>query len=71
MRSGVGSYVWPNGARYHGEWRNGTMHGVGMLQAQNGASYEVAAWLLQEALRVLMTMQAASGASCEAACSVA
>ena len=37
----MGTYVWPNGARYHGEWRNGTMHGVGMLQAQNGASYEV------------------------------
>ena len=41
VRSGVGTYVWPNGARYHGEWRDGTMHGVGMLQAQNGASYEV------------------------------
>ena len=38
----MGTYVWPNGARYHGEWRDGTMHGVGSLQAQNGASYEVA-----------------------------
>lgn len=40
-RSGVGVYVWPTGARYRGEWKDGYMHGVGTLIAPNGAIYQV------------------------------
>eukprot|EP00983_Pelagomonas_calceolata_P088912 1157257-Pelagomonas_calceolata.AAC.8 len=28
---GVGKYVWPSGATYQGEWRAGSMHGVGTM----------------------------------------
>ena len=37
----MGTYEWPNGARYQGEWQAGTMHGVGLLEAANGAAYQV------------------------------
>ena len=54
-RSGVGVYVWPTGARYRGEWKDGFMHGVGTLSAPNGALYQVCGLFLPSRLATCKT----------------
>jgi hypothetical protein len=39
-KHGVGTYVWPNGAAYKGEWQDGCMHGVGAFTSPDGTFYE-------------------------------
>lgn len=37
---GKGSYFWPDGSRYIGEYENGKRHGWGVYTALNGMEYE-------------------------------
>ena len=38
-KNGVGYYVWPNGSRYEGDWKDGYMDGLGDYVSSNGNSY--------------------------------
>jgi len=38
--NGYGTYVWENGSKYKGEWRNGEMHGLGTLTWTTGGVYK-------------------------------
>ena len=40
MKHGLGTYVWPNGAVYKGEWADSCMHGVGSFRSPDGTFYE-------------------------------
>lgn len=42
-KNGKGTFVWPSGSRYVGEFKSGRQHGLGSLAFSNGASY-VGAW---------------------------
>jgi hypothetical protein len=42
-RNGAGTYVWSDGSRYVGGFKNGVQHGEGSLAFTNGASY-VGSW---------------------------
>ncbi|MEO1513617.1 MAG: caspase family protein [Bacteroidota bacterium] len=44
--SGKGTYVYPSGARYVGDFRNGKIHGEGILYFSNGNKY-VGQWVNQ------------------------
>jgi hypothetical protein len=35
----MGTYEWPNGERYEGEWLNGNKHGKGTWTSKNGDKY--------------------------------
>jgi len=35
----VGTYSWPSGASYHGEWQAGYMHGIGSFESPDGSRY--------------------------------
>ncbi len=39
-RTGQGSYLWPNGSRYIGDFVRGQQHGRGLLILPDGSSYE-------------------------------
>jgi hypothetical protein len=38
-QNGFGSYTWPDGSRYVGEWENGSMHGQGTQTFAGGGKY--------------------------------
>jgi hypothetical protein len=38
--NGKGTYVFPNGNRFEGEWSNDVKHGYGVLTYVNGERYE-------------------------------
>ena len=40
MKHGLGTYMWPNGAVYKGEWADSCMHGVGSFRSPDGTFYE-------------------------------
>lgn len=42
--NGQGTYVWPNGDKYVGEWQHGKRHGKGMLVWPDGDRY-VGEWV--------------------------
>ena len=39
-KHGLGTYTWPNGATYSGEWQAGCMHGVGTFEGPDGTTYQ-------------------------------
>lgn len=39
VKHGSGTYTWPNGAVYRGDWLNGCMHGVGTFTTVDGSCY--------------------------------
>lgn len=39
VKHGSGTYTWPNGAVYTGDWLNGCMHGVGTFNTVDGSCY--------------------------------
>ena len=39
MRDGDGSYIWPDGSRYDGQWRNDKANGKGELKHADGDVY--------------------------------
>ena len=39
-KHGLGTYTWPNGAMYSGEWQAGCMHGVGTFEGPDGTTYQ-------------------------------
>lgn len=39
-KHGLGTYTWPNGATYSGEWQTGCMHGVGTFEGPDGTIYQ-------------------------------
>jgi len=39
-KHGLGTYTWPNGATYSGEWQAGCMHGVGTFEGPDGTAYQ-------------------------------
>ena len=40
LRHGQGTQVWPDGARYEGEWRNNQANGFGKFWHADGDIYE-------------------------------
>ena len=38
--NGYGSYTWPSGTKYTGEWKDGKPHGRGKMEYSNGEIYE-------------------------------
>jgi len=40
IKHGKGQQVWPDGAKYDGEWRNGMAEGVGVFNHANGDVYQ-------------------------------
>jgi hypothetical protein len=40
-KEGVGTYRWPNGALFRGEWLAGCMHGVGTFESPDSTQYQV------------------------------
>lgn len=38
--NGSGTYKFPNGDRYEGQWKDGKMHGKGLYEFANGDRYE-------------------------------
>jgi hypothetical protein len=43
--NGKGVYVWTNGSRYEGEWKNGLQNGVGKLYASDGSLKQSGLWV--------------------------
>ena len=39
-KDGLGTYWWPTGASYKGEWSDGSMHGVGTFESPDGTRYQ-------------------------------
>lgn len=39
-KDGLGTYWWPTGASYKGEWADGSMHGVGTFESPDGTRYQ-------------------------------
>lgn len=39
-KHGRGTYRWPTGGTYSGDWLDGRMHGVGRFDAPDGSNYE-------------------------------
>ena len=39
-KDGLGTYWWPTGASYKGEWANGSMQGVGTFESPDGTRYQ-------------------------------
>ena len=39
-KDGLGTYWWPTGASYKGEWQAGSMHGVGTFESPDGTRYQ-------------------------------
>lgn len=39
-KDGLGTYWWPTGASYKGEWADGSMHGVGHFESPDGTRYQ-------------------------------
>jgi radial spoke head protein 1 len=37
---GVGTYIYPDGSVYKGDWKNNQHHGVGVYEFPNGTVYE-------------------------------
>ena len=37
--NGYGTYIWSNGSKYNGEWKNNSMDGQGTLTDSNGGKY--------------------------------
>lgn len=37
--NGFGSYAYPDGSNYEGEWKNGMMHGLGTFKYPDGIKY--------------------------------
>ena len=35
-KHGVGTFVWKDGRKYIGEWKNGVKDGIGMIEHTNG-----------------------------------
>lgn len=40
IKHGKGVQIWPDGATYDGEWRNGMAEGVGTFNHANGDVYQ-------------------------------
>ena len=40
VKSGSGTFLWPNGDRYNGEFSNNSRHGYGVQQWSDGSRYE-------------------------------
>lgn len=38
--NGVGAYMWVNGVKYEGEWKDGKAHGQGTMIFPDGSKYE-------------------------------
>lgn len=38
--NGIGTFVWPSGSRYEGEWKNGKRNGRGIFTSAQGETYE-------------------------------
>ena len=36
----IGSYTWPSGSKYHGQWQTGIKHGEGTHTFTDGSKYE-------------------------------
>lgn len=36
----MGTYTWPSGATYTGDWQNGCMHGYGTFRSADGSTYQ-------------------------------
>ena len=51
-KHGLGTYTWPNGATYSGEWLAGCMHGVGTFEGPDGTTYQARpcklAWIVRQ-----------------------
>jgi len=39
-KDGLGTYWWPTGASYKGEWSDGSMRGVGTFESPDGTRYQ-------------------------------
>ena len=39
-KDGLGTYWWPTGSSYKGEWSDGSMHGVGTFESPDGTRYQ-------------------------------
>ena len=37
---GQGTYIWPNGKKYEGEWKDGKKHGEGTILFKDGSKME-------------------------------
>ena len=35
-KEGFGTYIWPDGKRYEGKWKNGVQHGEGKVTLPTG-----------------------------------
>lgn len=42
--NGTGTYLWENGQKYEGEWKDGKMDGTGTLYLENGEIYHNGQW---------------------------
>ena len=40
ISKGFRVYTWASGARYEGEWKNGTQHGLGTMHYEGGSVYD-------------------------------
>jgi hypothetical protein len=40
MKDGYGVYIYEDGSRYEGEWKNGKKDGLGICYWNNGDKYE-------------------------------
>ena len=41
---GHGTYTWPSGVKYVGEWQSGKRHGVGTMFLKDGAKAFTSDW---------------------------